>query len=73
MISRPLVIILAFVAATIRASQGAWQETVGLAALGSGLAILKIAETRPALRQYAYLCFLLTAASVVMVLFRQYL
>ena len=73
MISRPLVIILAFVAATMRAAQGAWQETIGLVALGSGLAILKIAETRPALKQYAYLCFLLTGASVVLVLFRQYL
>ena len=73
MISRPLVIILAFVAATFRASQGAWQETVGLVALGSGLVFLKIAETRPALKQYAYLCFLLTGASVVLVLFRQYL
>lgn len=57
----------------MRASQGAWQETIGLVALGSGLTILKIAETRPALKQYAYLCFLLTGASVVLVLFRQYL
>lgn len=73
MISRPLVIILAFVAASIRASQGAWQETIGLVALGSGLVFLKLGEERPALRQYAYLCFLLTAASVVLVLFRQYL
>ena len=73
MISRPLVIILAFVAAAMRAAQGAWQETIGLTALGSGLVILKLAETRPALRPYAYLCFLLTGASVVLVLFRQYL
>ena len=50
----------------MRASQGAWQETIGLVALGS-------AETRPALKQYAYLCFFLTGASVVLVLFRQYL
>lgn len=73
MISRPLVIILAFVAASIRASQGALQETIGLVALGSGLVFLKLAETRPAFRQYAYLCFLLTGASVLLVLFRQYL
>ena len=73
MISRPLVIILAFVAATMRASQGAWQETIGLVALGSGLTLLKVAETRPALKQYAYLCFLLTGASVVLLLFRRYL
>ena len=57
----------------MRASQGAWQETIGLVALGSGLVFLKVAETRPALKQYAYLCFLLTGASVVLVLFRQYL
>ena len=73
MISRPLVIILAFVAATIRASQGAWQETVGLVALGSGLVFLKLAEARPSVKPYAYLCFLLTAVSVLMLLFRQYL
>ena len=34
MISRPLVILLAFIAAGMRAAQGAWPETVGLAALG---------------------------------------
>jgi hypothetical protein len=72
-ISRPLVIILAFVAAIMRASQGAWQETIGLTALGSGLVFLKLAETRPAFKQFAYLCFLLTGASVVLLLFRQYL
>ena len=73
MISRPLVIGLAFIAAFMRGAQGAYTETVGLAALGTGLLILKIAETRPALRQFAYLCFLFTGASIVMVLFRQHL
>ena len=71
MISRPLVIILAFVAAGIRASQGAWPETFGLAALGTGLVILRAAETRPALRQYAWLCFLITAIVIVLVLLRR--
>jgi hypothetical protein len=70
-ISRPLVILLAFIAAGMRAVQGAWPETVGLAALGSGLVILRVAETRPALRQYAWLCFLITAAVIVLVLLRR--
>ena len=56
----------------MRGAQGAWTEAIGLAALGTGLLILKIAETRPALRQYAYLCFLFTAVSVVTALFRTY-
>ena len=71
MISRPLVIILAFVAAGIRASQGAWPETLGLAALGSGLVILRVGDTRPAIRQYAWLCFLVTAIVIVLVLLRR--
>jgi hypothetical protein len=71
-ISRPLVIALAFIAASMRGAQGAWTEAIGLGALGTGLLILKLGETRPALRQYAYLCFLFTAASVVMVILRTY-
>lgn len=71
MISRPLVIALAFIAAGIRASQGAWPETIGLTALGAGLVILRVAERRPALRQYAWLCFFLTAAVIVLVLLRR--
>ncbi len=71
MISRPLVILLAFIAAGIRASQGAWPETLGLAALGSGLLILRAAERRRALRQYAWLCFAVTAAVIVLVLVRR--
>jgi hypothetical protein len=55
----------------MRAVQGAWPETLGLAALGSGLVILRLAETRPALRQYAWLCFLITAAVIVLVLLRR--
>ena len=71
MISRPLVIALAFIAAAIRASQGAWPEAVGLAALGSGLFLLRVGATRPALRQYAWLCFAVTAAVIVLVLLRR--
>jgi len=71
-ISRPLVILLAFIAAAMRGSQGAWPETIGLAALGTGLLILRVAETKPALKPYAWLCFLLTGAAVVMVFMRNY-
>ena len=56
----------------MRASQSAWPETIGLAALGTGLVILRVAKQRPALKQYAWLCFLLTGAAVVMVFMRQY-
>jgi hypothetical protein len=71
-ISRSLVIVLAFGAAAMRAAQGAWPETIGLAALGTGLVILRIAQHRPALKPYAWLCFLLTGAAVVLVFMRQY-
>jgi len=73
MISRPLIILLALVAAVFRAQQQAWTEAVGLAALGAGLLILRAAETRPALRQYAYLSFFITAMSVITVFYRRYL
>jgi hypothetical protein len=71
-ISRYLVILLAFVAAGIRAAQGAWVETTGLAALGTGLVILKLASTRPALKPLAWLAFLVTALAIGTVLIRQY-
>ena len=72
MISRYLVITLAFIAAGFRASQGAWVEAAGLASLGAGLTALKIAERWPAVKPLAYLCFLGTALSMVVVLIRQY-
>ena len=73
MISRSLVIVLAFLAAGMRASQGAWTETTGLAALGTGLVLLRVAETRPAFRTYAFTCFAVTAVAMVMVVARNYL
>ena len=72
MISRSIVIVLAYGAAAMRASQGAWPETIGLAALGTGLVILRLAKHRSVLKPYAWLCFLLTGAAVVMVFMRQY-
>jgi len=71
-ISRYLVILLAFVAAAFRVSQGAWIEATGLASLGGGLLVLKLAATRPVLKPLAYVAFLVTAFSIVVVLIRQY-
>lgn len=71
MISRYLVIGLAFLAAGLRAAQGGVVEAVGLAGLGFGLAILKLAERRPALKPIAYVGFLATAVSIAIVLIRQ--
>lgn len=71
MISRSLVILLALLAAGIRASQAAWVEAGGLAALGVGLILLRVAQTRPALRTYAWLSFLVTAVAVVAVFLRR--
>jgi hypothetical protein len=68
-ISRYLVIALAFIAGAMRIAQGAWVEAAGLFGLGAGLAILKLA--RPALRPVAYVAFLITALSIVIVLLRR--
>jgi hypothetical protein len=72
LISRYLVIALAFIAAGFRASQGAWLEATGLAGLGAGLTVLKLAERRPALKPLAYLGFLVTMFSIAVALIRQY-
>jgi hypothetical protein len=68
-ISRYLVIALAFIAGAMRVSQGAWIEAAGLFGLGAGLAILRFA--RPAWRPAAYAFFLATALSIVLVLLRR--
>jgi hypothetical protein len=68
-ISRYLVIALAFIAGAMRIAQGAWIEAAGLFGLGAGLAMLKLA--RPALRPVAYVAFLITALSIVIVLLRR--
>lgn len=70
MISRVFVIILALGAAAYRFATGAHLEALGLLGLGSGLIFLKAAETRPALRQYAYVSFLVTAVVIGTVLYR---
>jgi hypothetical protein len=70
-ISRYLVIVLAFMAGAVRASQGAWVEAAGLFGLGAGLTLLKIAASRPGLKPVAYLAFLVTAAAIGISLVRR--
>ena len=72
MISRTLVIVLALVAAGMRASQSAWVETVGLIGLAAGLICLRAAERRPAFKVYAWMCFAITAMSMAIVFWRMY-
>ena len=71
MISRYIVILLAAVAAAMRAAQGAWVEATGLASLTAGLVALRLAPTRPSLKPLAYLAFLVTALAVVVMIIRQ--
>jgi hypothetical protein len=71
-ISRYIVIALAFIAAAYRFAQGAFVEGTGLAALGAGLVLLKLAAGRPALKPLAYLAFVVTALSMAVVLIRNY-
>ena len=71
MISRYLVIVLAFVAGAMRVTQGAWIEAAGLFGLGAGLAVLKIAGARREPRPVAYACFGVTALAIVVALVRR--
>ncbi len=70
MISRSFVIVLALGAAIYRATQAAWIEALGLAALGGGLILLTLAARRPALRPVAWAAFAVTAATMIAVLAR---
>ena len=72
MISRYLVILLAFGAAAMRISQGAVPEAVGLVGLGGGLLCLKLGERRPALKRFARLGFAVMAIAIVAVLIRMW-
>lgn len=73
MISRLLVIVLAFGVAAYRLSQGAWVEATGLGALGAGLLLLKLSATRPQLRRVAWVAFVATAIAIGAVIVRDYL
>jgi hypothetical protein len=72
-ISRYLVIALAFGAAVMQFRNGAWLEAVGLVGLGGGLTMLKLAETRPGLKCGAYAGFAVTAIAMFVVIFQRYL
>ena len=63
MISRYLVITLAFGAAAYRVTQGAWVEATGLGALALGLVLLKLAEARPVLKPLAWMSFGMTVCA----------
>jgi hypothetical protein len=67
-VSRYILIVLAFGLGIYRAMQGAWLASAGLLTLGTGLIVLKLAEKRPAIRPFAYVCFLATAATIAVIL-----
>jgi hypothetical protein len=67
-ITRYLLIVLAFGLGLFRAAQGAWLAAAGLFAMAAGLVVLKLAERRPALRPIAYVCFLATAVTIAVIL-----
>jgi hypothetical protein len=69
-ISRYIVIVLAYGAAIYRITQGAFVEAACLAALGTGLVVLRAAPAPSPYRRLAWLCFLVTAVSVGVVLAR---
>jgi len=71
-VSRPIVIVLAFGAAAYRVSGGAFVEAAGLAGLGGGLLALRFAAERQTYRRLAYLLFAVTAASIAWVFVRDY-
>ena len=70
MVSRLFVIVIALGAAAYRFATGAQFEALGLLGLATGLIFLKAGETRPQLRRYAYLSFLMTAIVIGAVLYR---
>lgn len=72
MFTRYFVIVLAFGVAVLQATRAHWIEAAGLAGLGTGLLLLRLARARPALRWLAWMCFAVTAAAMVVVYRRDY-
>ena len=70
MVTRVIVIILAFAAAAYRVSQGAFVEAAGLVGLGGGLLLLRVASGRTSYRNAAIGCFVITALSILVVIVR---
>lgn len=75
MISRYFVIVLAVVAAVMRARDKAWVETIGLGAMALGLTLLRLADARhqPALKKAAWALFAITLVAMGIVFQRDYL
>ena len=71
MISRYLVIALAFGAAMFQFQRAAWLEGLGLFFLGFGLVALKIAASRLVWKRVAWVSFGATALSLVFALVRR--
>jgi hypothetical protein len=81
MVTRYLVIVLAFGVAALQAWRGHVIEAAGLVGLGTGLVLLRLENrssinpggvARPALRWLAWACFAVTAAAMVVVFQRDY-
>ncbi|MDA1305781.1 MAG: hypothetical protein O2917_00790 [Acidobacteria bacterium] len=70
MFSRPLIILLALVAAVYRITTGALVEASGLILMALGLTFLQMAPKRPALKNAAIACFLATAVVIGFVIYR---
>ena len=71
MISRYILIVLAFGVAIYRAVEGAYLASAGLVALGAGLVVLKLSEGKPRLRPLAYICFAATAVAIAIMLLQR--
>jgi hypothetical protein len=69
-ISRVLVIVLAFIVAAVQATRGAWIESAGLVGLGTGLLILRVWGAHPRRRWLAWAAFAVTAVAMVVVALR---
>jgi len=69
-ISRPFLTVVVLGAAAFKASQAAWVEAGGLAALGIGLLLLQFAPTRPAFKPLAWCAFALTGLAMLIVFLR---
>lgn len=78
--TRYLLIVLSYGVAGYQATRGHWFEVAGLAGLGTGLVLLRLATSprpsgggaRRGLRYAAWACFAVTAAAVLYVIERDY-
>lgn len=75
MITRYFVIALSLGLAVVKARLHAWPDAIGLGALGIGLILLRLADTRqqPLLRRAAWLCFGITLMALGVVAQRDFL